>query len=69
MAYPKHDLTLNKHVILKVKQKITKVNAQVNVFKIDPSYLTYVITLSSKPNKYNKSFTRFTMGTFVALYT
>jgi hypothetical protein len=57
MVYPKHDLTLNKHVILRVEQKTTKVNAQVKVLKINPSYLTCVITLRSKPKKYNKSFT------------
>jgi hypothetical protein len=57
MVYPKHDLTINKLIILRVEQKTTKVNAQVKVPKIDPSYLTYVITLSSKPKIYNKSFT------------
>jgi hypothetical protein len=31
MVYPKHDLTLNKFIILRVEQKTTKVNAQVKV--------------------------------------
>jgi hypothetical protein len=57
MVYPKHDLTLNKLIILRVGQKTTKVNEQVKVPKIDPSYLTCVITLSSKPKKNNKSLT------------
>ncbi len=56
MACPKHDPT-NGHASWRVEQKTIEVNAKIKMFKLDPSSLTYAITLSSKPKESNKDFT------------
>ncbi len=68
MACPKHDPT-NGHACWKAKQETIKVNAKVKVFKLDPSSLTYVITLSSKRKESNKDFTWFAIVTPIVLCT
>ncbi len=49
------------------KQETIKVNAEVKVFKLDLSSLTYAIILSNKPKESNNDFTWFAMATLVML--
>ncbi len=68
VACPEHDPT-NGHASWRVKQKTTKVYAEVKMFKLNPSCLMYAIILSNKPKESNKNFTWFAIVGLTVLCT
>ncbi len=68
MACPKHDLT-NGYASWKTKQETIKVNAKVKMFKLDLSFCTCAIILSSKPKESSNDCIWFVMATPIMFCT